>query len=252
MAVSEHGAKRVGSVGWVASCIGTVCPPVVLVGFHPIAESHGVGHSFNGVMLGWLLVVSEWRESVLILGVKPQCVSHAGVTSAKLLSVPFQCCILPDFISATSSVDEERQTGGAASDDTPGKVSAVQPEGVSVPVAGVESRATSRKAELFLRQLVSELLKLKFYEKNNDLYQFHQVCCKERVPIYQVERLARYTYRCRAGIVLCFECASSWQPGYHQQQHQSCNVRAAPIFVQCASNRAMCEQSCNVRAAPIV
>ena len=30
-------------------------------------------------------------------------------------------------------------------------------------------------ADEFLHTLVSELLRLKFYEKNNDLYQFHQV-----------------------------------------------------------------------------
>ena len=35
-------------------------------------------------------------------------------------------------------------------------------------------------ADEFLHTLVSELLRLKFYEKNNDLYQFHQVSGKVR------------------------------------------------------------------------
>lgn len=52
------------------------------------------------------------------------------VTGAQLLDKPFQCCILPNFITDESG---------------------------------------------FLESLKTELLRLKFYEKNNDLYQFHQV-----------------------------------------------------------------------------
>ncbi|XP_064387306.1 prolyl 3-hydroxylase OGFOD1-like [Halichondria panicea] len=57
-------------------------------------------------------------------------------TGAQLLCRPFQCCVLPKFIKT--------------------------------PVAMETSR------EGLLEGLTRELLRLKFYEKNNDLYQFHQ------------------------------------------------------------------------------
>ena len=68
------------------------------------------------------------------------------LSGAELLSEPFQCCILPNFIqdpttTTTSESAEVIKVGGAN----------------------------------FLQQLKEELLRLKFYEKNNDLYQFHQV-----------------------------------------------------------------------------
>ena len=63
-------------------------------------------------------------------------------SGAELLSEPFQCCILPDFIhDPATTACEVSKVGGAG----------------------------------FLQQLKEELLRLKFYEKNNDLYQFHQV-----------------------------------------------------------------------------
>jgi len=65
--------------------------------------------------------------------------------SVELLRDPFQCCVLKNFISVNNSSASE------SSEDL-----------------------TSN----FLSSLVTELLKLKFYEKNNDLYQFRQVLFK--------------------------------------------------------------------------
>ena len=63
-------------------------------------------------------------------------------SGAELLSEPFQCCVLPNFIhDPTTTACEVSKVGGAG----------------------------------FLQQLKEALLRLKFYEKNNDLYQFHQV-----------------------------------------------------------------------------
>ena len=65
-------------------------------------------------------------------------------SGAILLNNPFQCCILPNFIH--------------------------DPQSNYLEIATVPG-----KEEGFLLQLKKELLRLKFYEKNNDLYQFHQV-----------------------------------------------------------------------------
>ena len=65
-------------------------------------------------------------------------------SSGELLSEPFQCCILPDFIIDPTATSETAEV------------------------------SKSDRAE-FLHHLKDELLRLKFYEKNNDLYQFHQV-----------------------------------------------------------------------------
>ena len=74
------------------------------------------------------------------------CLFLPGSSGAHLLSDPFQCCVLPNFIHDTTSAN------GNNNDD----VSTLGGTG-------------------FLHQLKDELLRLKFYEKNNDLYQFHQV-----------------------------------------------------------------------------
>ncbi len=75
-----------------------------------------------------------------------ECVSAVG-TGAQLLCQPFQCCVLPKFIKT--------------------------------PVA----MGTSREG--LLERLTSELLRLKFYEKNNDLYQFHQVSIVVSISIFR-------------------------------------------------------------------
>ena len=67
--------------------------------------------------------------------------SLAVKTGAQLLSDPYQCCVLPNFVEDGSKNADVSKVGGAD----------------------------------FLHQLKAELLRLKFYEKNNDLYQFHQV-----------------------------------------------------------------------------
>lgn len=78
--------------------------------------------------------------------IKLQSCTLTDLSGAQLLSEPFQCCILPDFIQdpTTTTVTENAEVS-------------------KVGRAG------------FLQQLKEELLRLKFYEKNNDLYQFHQV-----------------------------------------------------------------------------
>lgn len=76
-------------------------------------------------------------------------------TSAELLDAPFQCCVLPDFIASGSS-HENGAANGNGTDHTP-------------------DTEEPQTADDFIRSLISELLRLKFYEKNNDLYQFHQV-----------------------------------------------------------------------------
>lgn len=66
----------------------------------------------------------------------------ADSSGAFLLNEPFQCCVLPSFIQSSlkdTTLGEEGEKGA------------------------------------FLMRLKNELLRLKFYEKNNDLYQFHQV-----------------------------------------------------------------------------
>ena len=73
-----------------------------------------------------------------------QGLTHCSVTvrtGAQLLSDPYQCCVLPNFVKDGSNNADVSKVGGAD----------------------------------FLQQLKAELLRLKFYEKNNDLYQFHQV-----------------------------------------------------------------------------
>ena len=70
-----------------------------------------------------------------------------GSSGAELLSEPFQCCILPNFIHENAEASK---------------------------VCGTT----------YLQQLKDELLRLKFYEKNNDLYQFHQVSYFNLVLIF--------------------------------------------------------------------
>lgn len=80
---------------------------------------------------------------MIILDVQTTYVFFAGSSGAELLSEPFQCCILPNFI-----LD---------------------------PATSKSAKVSKFNVTGFLHQLRNELLKLKFYEKNNDLYQFHQV-----------------------------------------------------------------------------
>ena len=67
----------------------------------------------------------------------------SSVSGCRLISEPFQCCVLPDFVH----------------EDCDGEGESVNGEG----------------GGNFVERLKRELLKLKFYEKNNDLYQFRQV-----------------------------------------------------------------------------
>lgn len=83
------------------------------------------------------------------------CLFHPAPTSAELLSTPFQCCCLPNFVSTGAG-------SGTSSNETLG---------------------TGIQGDHFLHGLVSELLKLKFYEKNNDLYQFRQVRSGDPLPV---------------------------------------------------------------------
>lgn len=62
-------------------------------------------------------------------------------TGAVLYSRPYQLCVLPDFITSSSTSSSGGGGGGGG----------------------------------FLQQLRGEVSRLKFAEKNNDLYQFHQV-----------------------------------------------------------------------------
>ena len=81
--------------------------------------------------------------------------SFFSASGCKVLSDPFQCCLLTDF------VHEEGQNGH---------------NGFS-----------------FVKNLKSELFKLKYHEKNNDLYQFRQVrtivtsLCKINFSFFAVE-----------------------------------------------------------------
>ena len=89
------------------------------------------------------------QEQAGLEGVASEISNHQGLThcsiavktGAQLLSDPYQCCILPNFIEDSSKTADVGNVGGAD----------------------------------FLQQLKAELLRLKFYEKNNDLYQFRQV-----------------------------------------------------------------------------
>ena len=74
---------------------------------------------------------------------------------------PFQCCVLPNFVSSPVT-QPSAQTA------------AVSQQLESHLVGG----AMGVTRETFLDKLKNELLRLKFYEKNNDLYQFHQVGCE--------------------------------------------------------------------------
>ena len=69
-------------------------------------------------------------------------------------------------------------------------------EEINSAVDGV-STAT---APSFLSRLVTELLRLKFYEKNNDLYQFRQVS-GERVS-EKVNQWAGSVYVCDVGVII--------------------------------------------------
>ena len=83
--------------------------------------------------LGYIRTVIRYS-----IGFIPFFIIMSGSSGAKLLSEPFQCCILPNFIHEDVEASEVSET-------------------------------------TFLQQLKDELLRLKFYEKSNDLYQFHQV-----------------------------------------------------------------------------
>lgn len=74
---------------------------------------------------------------------------------------PFQCCVLPNFVSSPVTQSSNKTT-------------TVSQLGESHLVGGTVGVAR----ETFLDTLKNELLRLKFYEKNNDLYQFHQVGCE--------------------------------------------------------------------------
>ena len=70
--------------------------------------------------------------------------------SVQLFSKPYLCCMLQDFIKETSfnkSVHESEATDSGL----------------------------SKKERGYLGELKNALMKLKFFDKNNDLYQFKQV-----------------------------------------------------------------------------
>lgn len=110
----------------------------------------------------------------------------------ELLSTPFQCCVLPNFLSAAPSTDAgclagvtgaarsgAYQNGGLREKECrsvgSGTEAPSEEEGSEACKNGGSATETLSGGDEFLRRLVLELLKLKFYEKNNDLYQFHQV-----------------------------------------------------------------------------
>ena len=117
-----------------------------------------------------------------------------------MLTFPFQCCILPNFISSKSAESDGRSAAesnsGSGFPNTQAsdfETNAVTNSGTSSLVGpgfgtssssvagsgsetdGGEQNIGNAQDGVFLKDLVTELLMLKFYEKNNDLYQFHQV-----------------------------------------------------------------------------
>lgn len=101
------------------------------------------------------------------LSSKNCCLAHMtpASTSAELLDSPFQCCVLPNFVSAAPPLGVGAAPDGVVDPET-------GEDGVSACPGGSGMEASGDE---FLRRLAVELLKLKFYEKNNDLYQFRQV-----------------------------------------------------------------------------
>lgn len=121
------------------------------------------------------------------------------------MTSPFPCCVLPNFISSKHSAESDSRSSPGAESDS--RYSAESNSGLELPCARrsintvtksetnsstVDGLGTSSspvagemrhreqdigdvEVGLFLKDLVTELLMLKFYEKNNDLYQFHQV-----------------------------------------------------------------------------
>ena len=122
----------------------------------------------------------------LVLGLTLCVTLLVASTSAELLNAPFQCCVLPNFVSASPSTGSGCSDGVDASSAMDSGITGLGacPSRTAAPSNGVDSgaghnerpeaKATS-SGDIFLKDLVLELLKLKFYEKNNDLYQFHQV-----------------------------------------------------------------------------
>ena len=97
-----------------------------------------------------------WQDLTIANSKRGVSFLHTAHTSAELLNTPFQCCCLPNFVSTVIP------GSGTGSDERLG---------------------TEFQEGDFLHKLVSELLKLKFYEKNNDLYQFRQVCSGDPLPV---------------------------------------------------------------------
>ncbi len=85
------------------------------------------------------------QTAIVKLTFSPICLLAADGL-VELIKDPFQCCIMKDFMSVEPLSEES--------------------------LNGHEKAVSSSR---FLDSLEEELLKLKFYEKNNDLYQFHQV-----------------------------------------------------------------------------
>ena len=104
-----------------------------------------------------MLHLDPWVKVVTSVG-------RFSLGATELLSDPFQCCVLPEFVSDPSQFQRCPGTEG---------VRQAAPEREE-DGNGAEPVSTATAAS-FLSRLVTELLRLKFYEKNNDLYQFHQV-----------------------------------------------------------------------------
>ena len=133
--------------------------------------------------------------------------------SVQLLKSPFQCCTLQNFISsksypktdsssnAESNLLESCSRGAKLFATTNTEVNSnVTNSGTNSSVISEfgsdlssvadsessvdqgEPSIRSDETGVFRKELESELLKLKFFEKNNDLYQFHQV----RMLIYNI------------------------------------------------------------------